>query len=504
MGVLLETDPTFLYSILRNDFGFTQIGSVLTFSAELRVLLRAASQKSPLHAEHKRERREHEEKEGRAERAAGDSGSDRMPSKEGLDWAVSRLKELLDGESTEASEEATVRPSSVVERSSDTRTRTGRIGLLEVETQYFPFSDGPYVLGPQSGPLQLRSGVLGRCEAWPSMERWSLLTKLAKERGNGSVQSSELGELASFIEVNSTDTHVVVWRDITHKRIVVSFRGTDINWKDVLTDLMCFQTDVSWLFDPQPTSSAGPQLDDGPKPPAAGPDPSGLGNFAYEGSESPPPKAHIGFCIAYASCREQLTRTLRALLPKDEEELKEWTVCSTGHSLGGSLSTLFAVDVAVRIPQLQVIMYNFGAPKVGDDEFVRRYNELVPNSFRIVNDADVIVRLPRNKGVGSIPGATNYYHIGRTVLLSPDTPVWVEGESPGDDPLSERWESLSDLLEAEVNLMQTLVEGRGFVQHVENGYYEAMLSMLQRTRPTNMTRTESERSGRGATALQEK
>eukprot|EP00960_Hanusia_phi_P078101 768782-Hanusia_phi.AAC.1 len=129
---------------------------------------------------------------------------------------------------------------------------------------------------------------------------------------------------------------------------------------------MCFQTDVSWLFDPQPTSSAGPQLDDGPKPPAAGPDPSGLGNFAYEGSESPPPKAHIGFCIAYASCREQvlpptrpptypihpsipslcppslppslppcrtlepdpssqLTRTLRALLPKDEEELKEWT-----------------------------------------------------------------------------------------------------------------------------------------------------------------------------------
>ncbi|EKX38677.1 hypothetical protein GUITHDRAFT_154652 [Guillardia theta CCMP2712] len=139
-------------------------------------------------------------------------------------------------------------------------------------------------------------------------------------------------------------------------------------------------------------------------------------------------------------------------------------------------------------------MYNFGAPKVGDDEFVRRYNDLVPNSFRVVNDADVIVRLPRNKGVGSIPGATNYYHIGRTVLLSPDAPVWVEGESAGDDPLSERWESLSDLLEAEVNLMQTLVEGRGFVQHVENGYYEAMLSMLQRTRPTGMTLTEGERS----------
>ena len=105
-------------------------------------------------------------------------------------------------------------------------------------------------------------------------------------------------------------------------------------------------------------------------------------------------------------------------MPEDEEELKKWTVCSTGHSLGGSLSTLFAVDVAVRIPELQVIMYNFGAPKVGDDEFVRRYNDLVPNSFRVVNDADVIVRLPRNKGVGSIPGATNYYHVSDETGLS--------------------------------------------------------------------------------------
>ena len=51
------------------------------------------------------------------------------------------------------------------------------------------------------------------------------------------------------------------------------------------------------------------------------------------------------------------------------------------------------------------MVYNFGSPKVGDDEFVRRFNRLVPNSFRVVNDADVIVRLPRNKGVGAVPGA---------------------------------------------------------------------------------------------------
>ena len=162
MGFLLETDPNFLYSMLRDEFGFTQIGSILTFSAELRVLLRAASQKGPWQVEHAKEdkkgaeqgslRTGWEKEEGRADRAMGDSAKEKKQSKEGLDWAVSRLKELLDGESTEMSEEATVRPSSFKERSSDTRTRTGRIGLLEVETQFFPFSDGPYVLGKSLQP----------------------------------------------------------------------------------------------------------------------------------------------------------------------------------------------------------------------------------------------------------------------------------------------------------------------------------------------------------------
>lgn len=149
--------------------------------------------------------------------------------------------------------------------------------------------------------------------------------------------------------------------------------------------------------------------------------------------------------------------------------------------MGGALCSLFAAECAARLPEAQLIMYNFGAPKVGDDEFVRRFNRLVPNAFRVVNDADVIVRLPRNKGLGALPGAGNYYHAGRTVLTSPESqsPVWVEGESPGKDPLSERWDSLSDLLAAEVRLMQTLVDGRGFMQHVEDGYYQSLLEILR-------------------------
>jgi len=57
------------------------------------------------------------------------------------------------------------------------------------------------------------------------------------------------------MEVNETDTHLVVWRE--GKRVIVSFRGTDINWRDFVTDISAFQRDVSYLFgdDSNSTSS---------------------------------------------------------------------------------------------------------------------------------------------------------------------------------------------------------------------------------------------------------
>jgi hypothetical protein len=50
----------------------------------------------------------------------------------------------------------------------------------------------------------------------------------------------------------------------------------------------------------------------------------------------------------------------------------------------------------------------------------------------------------------------NYFHVGRTVLVTnkPGRDVWVEGESDGHDPLAERWIDFSELVEAEVALLQ--------------------------------------------------
>lgn len=56
-------------------------------------------------------------------------------------------------------------------------------------------------------------------------------------------------------------------------------------------------------------------------------------------------------------------------------------------------------------------MYNYGSPRVGNAAFVNRFNSDVCEAFRVVNDADVVARVPRSRGFA-------YHHVGRTALVS--------------------------------------------------------------------------------------
>ena len=68
------------------------------------------------------------------------------------------------------------------------------------------------------------------------------------------------------------------------------------------------------------------------------------------------------------------------------------TIC--GHSLGGALATLLALDVSVNIPFKTPALITFASPMVGDPDFVNFFNAKVPNSVRIVNMADMVPKLP--------------------------------------------------------------------------------------------------------------
>ena len=56
----------------------------------------------------------------------------------------------------------------------------------------------------------------------------------------------------------------------------------------------------------------------------------------------------------------------------------------TGHSLGGALATLAALEARRACPdttKLDISCYTFGAPRTGNHAFAREYNRAVPDTW---------------------------------------------------------------------------------------------------------------------------
>lgn len=96
---------------------------------------------------------------------------------------------------------------------------------------------------------------------------------------------------------------------------------------------------------------------------------------------------HRGFTSLYAGARKQTIELLRKI-PASKP------LFITGHSLGGALATLAALDISANTGRPAPIVYTFGSPRVGDPAFARAYNRAVPVSFRIENENDIVPRLP--------------------------------------------------------------------------------------------------------------
>ncbi|MFX3623754.1 MAG: lipase family protein [Ectobacillus sp.] len=99
---------------------------------------------------------------------------------------------------------------------------------------------------------------------------------------------------------------------------------------------------------------------------------------------------HSGFLSIYETCRDCIMDALSQLSSKKN-------LLITGHSLGGALAILHMLDARVNTSFSSYILYNFGAPKVGDLAFRNYYNLQAPKSFRFVNLFDVVPLLPPHK-----------------------------------------------------------------------------------------------------------
>ena len=104
-----------------------------------------------------------------------------------------------------------------------------------------------------------------------------------------------------------------------------------------------------------------------------------------------------GFTAVYMS----MTTTLDPKCPRVTQALSSLnfprpvtslTIC--GHSLGGALVTLLALDVAANTTFKNPTVYTYASPRAGGPQFAATYNQVVPNTNRIAGRLDLVPKLP--------------------------------------------------------------------------------------------------------------
>ena len=120
-----------------------------------------------------------------------------------------------------------------------------------------------------------------------------------------------------------------------------------------------------------------------------------------------------GFTAMYESLRigadANSTSVVSALANlKFPRSVSSMTIC--GHSLGGALATLLALDVAANTAFNNPAVYTYGSPRTGDSLFANTFDQVVKNSYRVANRLDI---------VPTLPPPVDYDHVLNPVDLNP-------------------------------------------------------------------------------------
>ncbi|KAJ6506484.1 alpha/beta-hydrolase [Mycena vulgaris] len=196
--------------------------------------------------------------------------------------------------------------------------------------------------------------------------------------------------IAEFSEA-LTDTQGFIARDDTRKEIVVSMRGSS-SFQDALID-------VSIILIP----------------------------FLSPGVDAPlGSAAHAGFLIAYNSVASTVLAAITAQLAAHPG----YALVSTGHSLGGALSSLTAISLAQNFPGSTVRMYTYGQPRtfnpIGADFIDAQFGT---HAFRSVHTTDGVPTI--------IPQILGYQHHGIEYwnFADPASPMTTrQCATSGEDP----------------------------------------------------------------------
>ncbi|CAM0903861.1 unnamed protein product [Alopecurus aequalis] len=256
-----------------------------------------------------------------------------------------------------------------------------------------------------------------------AVEAWAML---ATSMGRSSFIKSDFEKIC-FLDNDSTDTQVAIWRDSSRRRLVVAFRGTEqTRWKDLVTDLMLA--------------------------------PAGLNPERLGGDFKQEVQVHSGFLSAYDSVRNRIMAHIK-------------------NAIGYMNGVIF------------VTVYNFGSPRVGNRRFADVYNAKVKDSWRVVNHRDIIPTVPRLMGYCHVE-APIYLKCGdlKQAVLNKEI---LDDEEQGDEIgeytpdvlvsefMKGETQLVEKLLQTEINLLRSIRDGSAVMQHMEDFYYVTLLETVR-------------------------
>ncbi len=130
---------------------------------------------------------------------------------------------------------------------------------------------------------------------------------------------------------------------------------------------------------------------------------------------------HLGFEMMHRRVRGSIAAALSNVAANAR-------ITVVGHSLGGAMATLAAVDIKRNLGR-QVDVCTFGGPRVGKFIFRHRFNSEVPTCYRVTNRGDIVPHVPTM--------LTGWTHVGEEIE--------VDGAVENDHSLTAHLEGLRNI-----------------------------------------------------------
>ncbi|KAK9807002.1 hypothetical protein WJX72_010328 [[Myrmecia] bisecta] len=213
----------------------------------------------------------------------------------------------------------------------------------------------------------------------------------------------ELFGLTHFEHVTdpATDNHVLMgW---SSRVIVIAFRGTD-STPNLYTDIQLFPSPIPDSSGSRLASLVNMLLRVDALHPSRPEVHRGFGRAFYGSKHTMGPLQPLPLDVKASSTTPQpqalgfhiWRRIFDILTITDDHHGQISHIYVTGHSLGGGLALISAFEIARKLQALRpsqhpcVRCYPFAAPRTGNAGFARLHRQLVPDTWNIINDADII------------------------------------------------------------------------------------------------------------------